>query len=229
MSAIAIIPARGGSVRLPRKNMVPFLGRPIIAYTIEAALTSGLFDSVVVSTEDAEIEMVARQYGAAVHARPRHLATSTATVVEVCLDLLSAEEKAGRAYEKLCCLYATAPLRSADDIRAVFGLLQRGDCDFSFAMTTFPFPPQQAMRLDGEGRLRAMWPEQMDLRSSEIGTLVVDNGSTYAAYVDAFRREKSFLGSTSRGYMMPRLRSVDIDEAEDLEAALIYAREAKTS
>lgn len=213
-------------MRLPRKNIAEFMGRPIIAHTIEAALRSQCFEKVVVSTEDDEIAAIAAKAGASVHRRPSDLATSTATVVDVCLELLDAEEKAGRRCDRFACLYATAPLRSESDIRAVMNLLAPGTCEFAFAITTFPLPPHQAMKLHDGGRVEAMWPDLVEMRSSDIGTLVVDNGSTYAAFTDAFRRERTFLGSSMRGHLMPRKRSVDIDEPEDLAIARLFAQEA---
>jgi pseudaminic acid cytidylyltransferase len=225
LAALAIIPARGGSVRLPRKNIAEFLGRPIIAYTVSAAVESKCFDRVIVSTEDAEIAAIAAQVGAQVLDRAQELATSAATVVEVCFDVLTREEAAGRHYDRFACLYATAPLRNAADIRATMALLEPNRCHFAVAVTTWSLPPYQAMKMHPGGQIEAMWPDMIELRSSEIGTLVVDNGSTYAAFVDAFRRERTFLGSSMRGHLMPRRRSVDIDEPEDMAIAKLFAQE----
>jgi N-acylneuraminate cytidylyltransferase len=220
--AIAVIPARGGSKRLPRKNILDFQGRPIIAWTIDAARESGLFERVLVSTEDAEIADVARRSGAEVAARPAALAGDTVGVVAVCLDLLEREAAAGCAYDIMTCLYATAPLRTAGDIVAVTGLLGPG-CDFAMAVTGYDLPPLQALRRDGDGRLAPMWPEWISLRSQDTPELLVDNGSTYAVSVEAFRRAKTFYGPGLRGHAMPRGRSVDIDTAEDMELAAFYA------
>jgi CMP-N-acetylneuraminic acid synthetase len=225
VAALAIIPARGGSVRLPRKNIAEFLGKPIIAYTVSAAIESKCFDRVIVSTEDKEIAAVSAKAGAQVLDRKPELATGTATVVEVCLDVLEREEKAGRSYDRFACLYATAPLRNAEDIRATMNLLEKGRCHFAFAVTTWSLPPHQAMKMHEGGRVEAMWPDLVERRSSELGTLVVDNGSTYAAFTDDFRRERTFLGSSMRGHLMPRRRSVDIDEPEDLAIARLFAQE----
>jgi CMP-N-acetylneuraminic acid synthetase len=222
MKRLAIIPARGGSKRLPRKNVLPFRGRPMIAHTIEAALASRCFERVLVSTEDDEIAGAAREAGAEVHERAAELASDAAGVTEVCLDVLVAEERAGRAYEAFACLYATAPLRRADDIVAVTALVDSG-CDFAMAVTTYAVAPHQALRVAEDGTLSAMWPELVERRASEIGTLVVDNGSTYAARVAAFRRHRSFYGPRLRGHLMPRERSVDIDERQDYELACLYA------
>ena len=218
MKRLAIIPARGGSKRLPRKNLLPFRGRPIIAHTIEAALTSRCFARVLVSTEDHEIASTAKAAGAEIHERAADLATDAAGVTAVCLDVLLSEERAGRDYDVFACLYATAPLRRSDDIAAVIALIDSG-CDFAMAITTYAVPPHQALRVAEDGTLSAMWPDLIERRASELGRLVVDNGSTYAARVAAFRAHRSFYGPGLRGHLMPRERSIDIDEREDYELA----------
>lgn len=225
VSSLGIIPARGGSKRLPRKNVADFLGRPIIAYTIQAALECCVLDRVIVSTEDAEIAEIARAAGAEVMDRPQDLATDTIGVLDVCLHALDAEERQDRSYDTLCCLYATAPLRTAEDIRGTMAPVLNGECDFCFAVSDYNFPPHQALVADGAGGLRPMWPDLVRLRSQEVPQMVVDNGSTYAANVEALRRERTFHGARLRGYAMPRLRSVDIDTQEDLDLALSIARE----
>lgn len=225
---LAVIPARGGSKRLPRKNILDFMGKPIIAYTIEAAKACGLFERVLVSTEDAEIAEVSRCFGAEVAARPLELAGDNVGVVAVCLDLLEQERLAGRDYDQMCCLYATAPLRNAQDIGSVCGLLGPG-CDFAMAVTGYGYPPLQALKISNDGVLSAMWPEWIEVRSQDAPKLMVDNGSTYAVSVGAFRREKSFYGPGLRGHAMPHCRSVDIDTAEDMALAEHYAGQAERS
>jgi CMP-N-acetylneuraminic acid synthetase len=220
---LAIIPARGGSKRLPRKNILPFLGRPIIAHTIDAAVSSGCFARVLVSTEDAEIAETARAAGADVHRRDPVLATDAATLTEVCFDILDGEERAGHTYETFACLYATAPLRQADDIAAVVALAERDDADFALAVTAYPLPPHQALRLGDDGTLAPMWPDLINLRADKVGRLVVDNGSTNAAKVAAFRQHRTFYGPRLAGHLMPRERSVDIDELADYELACWYS------
>lgn len=224
MGAIAIIPARGGSKRLPRKNIAPFLGRPIIAHTIEAALGSQCFERVVVSTEDEEIAVMAEQAGAFVAWRPNKLATDEATVVEVCIDLLDSEASAGRQWDVMGCLYATSPLRNADDIRATMNLLERGACAFSMAVTSYDLQPHLALKYAADGALAPMWPDLLEFRASDLPRMRVGNGSTYGAFVDEFRRALTFYGPGLRGYDMPRERSVDIDTQADLDLALWNAR-----
>lgn len=219
MSCLAVIPARGGSRRLPRKNIADFGGRPIISWTVSAALETGSFDRVVVSTDDVDIARVAASAGAEVSRRPPALASDTARVVDACLDLLESESDQARKYETLCCLYPTAPLRHAGDIQAVLDLIEPGVCEFAMATTRYTHPPHQALVSQEDGHLRPLWPELVDRRAAELGELYVDNGSTYAARVDAFRRHRTFHGPGLRGWCMPFERSIDIDEQSDLALA----------
>ena len=226
MSAVAIIPARGGSKRLPRKNVVDFLGRPIIACTIEAAMQSDCFASVVVSTEDDEIAAVAERFGARVDHRSPELATDTTILVDVCTDFLQREAAAGRPWTVMACLYATAPLRNADDIRATMALLEPGQCDFAMAVTSYDHYPYQALKFGSDAALTPMWPDLVTRRASELPTLRAGNGSTYVVNVEAFRRHRSFYGPGLRGHDMPRQRSIDIDTDADLEFAVWTAQRA---
>jgi CMP-N-acetylneuraminic acid synthetase len=223
MRALAVIPARGGSKRFPRKNVAPFLGRPILSYSVAAAIEAGCFGRVVLSTDDATIAAAGREAGAEIHERAPELATDTARAVDVCLAVLDEEQRAGRTYNVLCCLFATAPLRTAEDIRAVLGLVEPGTHDFAMAVTDFPYPAWQALRLGEDGLLTPLFPEMIDLQSQKVGRLLVDNGSTYAVAVDALRRLRTFNGPAIRGHVMERERSVDIDLPEDLELAELFA------
>lgn len=217
--AIAVIPARGGSKRLPRKNIAPFFGHPIIAHTIRAALDSGSFDRVVVSTEDDEIANAARSYGAEVDRRPLALAGDRASVVDVCVELLTREIAAGRNYVAMGVLYATAPLRGAEDIRATMALLEPRRCDFALAVTDYDLPPYRALRREADNTLVPMWPEFAFVKSQDMPPLYVNNASTYCVSVSAFLQNKSFTGPGARGHFISRARTTDIDTTEDLEDA----------
>ena len=203
--------------------MLEFMGQPIIAYTITAALETGLFDSVVVSTEDAEIAEIASSFGAQVSHRAPSLATDSASVVDVALDFIAREEQAGREYGQLALLYATAPSRTAQDIIATIGLLDSGNCSFALAVTEYSQQPHQALVIGEDQFLRPWLPELINRRSNTLERLLTDNGSTYAVSVPAFRRERSFYGPGLRGHEMPRERSVDIDTRIDYELALTFA------
>jgi len=220
---IAVIPARGGSKRLPHKNIIDFKGKPIITYTIVAALQTGLFQRVVVSTEDAEIAQISKSSGAEIAERSMALAGDEARVVDVCLDLLNREQADGRLFDVLCCLYATSPLRSAEDITQTVRLIKPGICDFAMAVTEYDYPPHQALVRGSEGLLTPMWPDLVGKRSQQVGEFLVDNGSTYAVYVPGFREYRTFYGPNLVGYYMPRYRSTDIDVADDLILAELLA------
>ncbi|MBU0482015.1 MAG: acylneuraminate cytidylyltransferase family protein [Proteobacteria bacterium] len=222
-SNIAFIPARGGSKRLPKKNVIDFMGRPMFVYTVESALESDLFGKVVVSSDDDEILSISEAAGAEISVRPPHLATDEASVVEVCLDLLENERVSGRLWNVMTCLYATAPLRGSEDIRKVVELIVPGECEFAMAVSRYHFPPQQALTRDKKGFLVPMWPDLVAKRSQDIPSLVVDNGSTYATLAKAFLQEKTFYGTTLKGVEMSWDKSVDIDTLADLELALYYA------
>jgi len=224
MKKVAVIPARGGSKRLPRKNIIDFCGRPIISYTIDAALGCELFERVIVSTDDDEIADISTKFGAEVMLRPAELAADNARVVDVCLHVLDSETGQGRSYEILCCLYATAPLRGADDIKNTVALVANGEGDFAMAVTKYHYPVHQAMIMNPAGLMQSMWPDWVRKRSQDVPDLYIDNGSTYVARISEFIKLKHFRGSRLKGYYMPRNRSVDIDDIEDLEIAKYFAR-----
>ena len=224
MKRLCVIPARGGSKRIPRKNALDFFDQPMVAYSINAGLKSGRFDRVVVSTEDDEIAEIGKKFGAEVDFRDPNLATDTATVNEVLFDLLDREEQVGRKYDVISCLYATAPLRTQDDVRGVVDLIEPGNCDFALAVTSFDLPAHQAMYMDTGGVLSALIPNLINKRASEVGTIRVDNGSTYAAKVSAYREVGHFFGPGCKGHDMPRERSCDLDEPEDLDILRWHAK-----
>lgn len=214
MKKLALIPARGGSKRLPRKNILPFMGKPMLLWTCEAARDSGCFDAVIVSTDDRETADIARSAGFAVDERPAALGSDTASCADVCLEYLDRAEKAGISYDILCCLYATAPLRTADDIRHVMNLMTDG-ADAAHAVSGYNHHPHQMLYENAEGFLVPAFPLLVTRKSQEIPEAVIGNGSSYAITVAALRAYKSFYPPRIRGYRMPALRSVDVDTAED--------------
>ena len=222
MNAIALIPARGGSKRLPRKNILPFLGKPTIAYSIEAALNSGLFEKVVVSTDDPEIAAIAEKYGAQVDHRNPELGGDKVMIKEVVLDYLTKDES---DYDLLCVLYATAPMRTAEDIKATYALIEPGQCHHAIAVKEYSDPPHQALKvISDSGDLSPMWPDIVAKRSDDLPVLLVDNGSTYFVMVEDFKKEPTFYNEKMRGYKMPAWKSVDMDTQEDFELAEYFAR-----
>ncbi|NIA20655.1 MAG: NTP transferase domain-containing protein [Anaerolineaceae bacterium] len=217
---MAIIPARGGSKRLPRKNVLPFLGRPIILWTVEAARKSELFERVIVSTDDDEIAACVEPTGCEVHRRPPGLGADDVRVVDVLKNLLGTM---AQQFDRLCCLYPTAPLRTAEDIRAAHDLMVAREVDFCCGVTEFDESPFFAFDIDQEARIRRRWPDLAVLPPREKPKVVVDNGSLYWARVEAFLRLGELEGRSMAGYLMPRRRSVDIDTEFDFRLAEFMA------
>jgi len=220
---ICIIPARGGSKRLPRKNILPILGRPMLNYTIEAALKSGLFDSVIVSTEDKEIAEKADSAGAEVFDRPIELSIDRATVVQVCQDVIETIISGGQESDYFCCIYATAIFITPDDLKDSFNLLNIEPCsDFVMGVSEYNLQPVQAL-VEKDGYLEMMWPEYHAIQSQYHPHLVASNGTFYWARISNFIENKSFYGKKLKGYIIPRMRAVDIDTMEDYRFAEILA------
>ena len=214
-----MIPARGGSKRIPRKNLRSFNGKPIMAYSIEAAAGCGLFDRVIVSTDDGEIADVARKHGAEVpFVRPSALAddhTGTNSVVRHALDWLEAK---GDTIDETCCIYATAPFLSAADLRGAHALLA-ADIDFVFSAATFAFPIQRALRSDSDRRVWPMFPQWIGSRSQDLEEAVHDAGQFYWGRPAAFRQHDVVFEAAARAFMLPRHRVQDIDTPEDWQRA----------
>ena len=223
MKGIAIIPARGGSKRLPRKNILDFMGKPMIIWTINAAIKTGLFEKVIVSTEDEEIAEISKNAGVEVDHRENSLATDEATVNMVCEDLLNKQDHFGSYYQFFCCLYATAPLRAAQDIANTVQLVTSGSCEQAMAVTNFNLPSFQAMYYLPNKEMTPLMPDLIDKRSSDLSEIVVDNGSTYVATINSFKKTKKLLIPGMMGYKMDKNRSIDIDEECDYELAKYFA------
>ena len=213
---LAIIPARGGSKRIPRKNIKPFCGKPMIAWSIEAALESGCFDRIIVSTDDEEIAEVARQYGAEVpFMRPLELSddhTGTIPVIRHAIETINSQ---GRAVEQACCLYATAPFIRAEDLRRGLEILQGSGGDYAFSVTSYAFPIQRAIRLTPEGRVEMFNPEHFSTRSQDLEEAYHDAGQFYWGRADAWLQGKMIFSPASLPVMLPRHRVQDIDTPED--------------
>ncbi|BCX69961.1 MULTISPECIES: pseudaminic acid cytidylyltransferase [Pseudomonas] len=213
MSCVAIIPARGGSKRIPRKNLKPFDGVPMIVRSIRTALESALFDRVIVSTDDAEIAEVARAHGAEVpFMRPASLSddfTGTAAVIAHALQQLE-------TFDFACCLYATAPLLQARYLRQGYELLmQHPDKSFAFSVAGFGFPVQRALTLDAQGALTALYPEFRNTRSQDLCEAYQDAGQFYWGRSEAWLRGDALFSPASLPVILPRHLVQDIDTAED--------------
>ncbi len=233
MNTVAVIPARGGSKRIPRKNVRPFCGKPIIAYSIEAAQQTGLFDQVIVSTDDEEIADVARQYGAVVpFMRPAAIADDSAGVMAVVAHALRELEKSGRRPAEVCLIYATAPLMQSSDITA--GHEQFQACtqaesavkgiDFVFSATAFEAPIFRAFGVQSDGTAKMFWPEHYQKNSQDLPAAYHDAAQFCWGRREAMLEESVVVFSErSAPFIVPRYRVVDIDTPEDWRLAeLLY-------
>lgn len=221
---LAIIPARGGSKRIPGKNVREFAGKPLIAYSIQAAVKSELFDEVVVSTDDPLVADIARQYGASVpFLRPSELSNDhigTFPVVQHGIRFIS---DTGRRPDFVCCIYATAPFIQIQSLREGFEKLRAAeDKHFAFSVTTFAFPIQRALRLAGEG-VEPIQPSNMSKRSQDLEEAYHDAGQFYWGRTEAFLEGKSTFSQSSIPVILPRHLVQDIDTQEDWHRAeLMY-------
>jgi N-acylneuraminate cytidylyltransferase len=217
MSTIAVIPARGGSKRIPRKNIRPFCGKPIIAYSIEAALDSGLFDQVIVSTDDEEIAEVSRGLGADVpFLRPAELAddyTGTNAVAKHAIQWL--HQNTDRQVEYACCIYATAPFLQASYLKEGFDRLINSDKSFVFSVTSFPFPIQRAIKINPAGEVVAFHPENYYVRSQDLEEAYHDAGQFYWGRAEAYLNDVIPFSPVSLPVVLPRHLVQDIDTEED--------------
>lgn len=218
---IAIIPARGGSKRIPRKNIKFFHGKPMIAYSIDAALACGCFDKVIVSTDDSEIADVAKQFGAQVpFIRPDNIADDHATTMDVMQHAIEWCEQQGWNIEAVCCLYATAPFVTPEFLIEGYQKLQQDkDVEFAFSAATFSFPIQRAIKLSQQGAVSMFDANQEQVRSQDLEEAYHDAGQFYWGCKEAFIQRKAIFATHSRVVLLPRIRVQDIDTAEDWEFA----------
>lgn len=226
MSAVAIIPARGGSKRIPGKNLKLFHGEPMIARSIRLALGCGLFEQVVVSTDDAQIAEVAREHGAQVpFMRPAALAddfTGTAAVIAHAIEALAQQ---GQVFDYACCIYATAPLLQGCFLREGFESLARHpERSFAFSVCEFGFPIQRALTLTDDGALSALYPEHRQTRSQDLPPAFQDAGQFYWGRSAAWLRGDVLYSEKSLPVLLPRHLVQDIDTPEDwCRAQYLYA------
>ena len=212
--ALAIITARGGSKRIPRKNIKDFCDRPIIAYSIEAALKSGVFDTVMVSTDDEEIKSVAEQFGAAVpFMRSAATANDYASTSDVLNEVLNEYEKRGKTFDFFSCIYPTAPFVTAEKLKAAFKKLQESDADELTPVIQFSYPPQRALVIHDES-LVFQYPEYKLSRSQDLQPIYHDCGQFYFYRTDIYRGLKKGTGKRMP-LIMPEEETQDIDNFSD--------------
>ena len=217
---LCVIPARGGSKRIPRKNVRPFHGRPMIAWSISAALESGIFDHIIVSTDDKDIAEVARSEGAEVpFMRPVELSDDHTATVPVIAHAIEASEALWGLQENICCLYATAPFVQASDLSDAHALLDKTGAKYAFPVTSFPFPIQRGVRLRKDGRMEMFQPEYALTRSQDLEEAYHDVGQFYWGRRDAWMAGTTLIGPDAAPLIIPRLRAQDIDTPEDWDRA----------
>lgn len=228
-NALAVITARGGSKRIPRKNIKPFLGKPVILYSIQAALSSGIFREVMVSTDDEEIAALAKDAGAAVpFLRSADTANDYATTTDVMLEVLESYRKLGRSFDYACCLYPTAPFVSADKLIKAMDMLSCSDADSLLPVVRFSFPPQRSVVIQN-GLLSFRWPEHMFTRSQDLQPFYHDAGQFYFFRTDSFLKQRRLVMDKTIPMELPELEVQDIDTENDWEIAEVKYQVANRS
>lgn len=219
MRAVAIITARGGSKRIPRKNIRDFCGKPILAYSIEAAIASGIFDTVMVSTEDEEIAELARKYGAEVpFMRSAENANDYAVTKDVVREVLDDYAKEGECFDVACCIYPTAPFLTAEKLKTAVQLLEENNADSVIPVVRFGFPPQRCVVMDN-GMLQFKWPEHMFTRSQDLEPFYHDAGQFYCLRTESFLQQNSLFMTKTVPLVLDELEVQDIDTEEDWKIA----------
>lgn len=220
MSAIAIITARGGSKRIPRKNIKPFLGKPIIAYSIQTALASNLFTEVMVSTDDEEIAEVALSYGASVpFFRTRKNSDDHATTVEVLLEVLAAYAQQGTTFDYGCCIYPTAPFITQEQLKQAYGKLVTKKLDTVFPVIPFSFPIQRALQLNKSGKIEMFQPKHIATRSQDLEPAYHDSGQFYWFESEVLVSNKKLWTANTGVIILSEMEAHDIDNVEDWKVA----------
>ena len=221
---LAVIPARGGSKRIPRKNIKLFYGKPMIAWSIDVARLSGCFDHIIVSTDDAEIADVARTHGAdAPFMRPPELSDDQTGTIPVIAHAIDWMNRNVGSVEFGCCIYATAPFVQSEDLRRGLTLLQESGADYAFSVTSYAFPIQRAIRITADERVQMFSPEHFNTRSQDLEQAWHDAGQFYWGRAQAWLENPVLFSPLSIPVRLPRYRVQDIDTPEDwLRAELMF-------
>lgn len=225
---LAVIPARGGSKRIPRKNIKAFGGRPMIAWPIRAAIASTCFDRIIVSTDDPEIAEIALAQGAdAPFLRPPELSDDHTGTIPVIAHAVEWQNARGAEANEVCCIYATAPFLEADDLRRGLDILRETGADYAFSVTDYASPIQRALRIRGDHRVEMFDPTQFEVRSQDLEKAWHDAGQFYWGRGEAWLSRKTLFGRHSAPVILPRHRVQDIDTPEDWHHAelMFQARE----
>lgn len=219
MKTLTIITARGGSKRIPRKNVKDFCGKPILAYSVEAALQSGVFDTVMVSTDDAEIARIGERYGAEVpFYRSKEASGDHATTSDVVWEVLSEYEKRGEHFDIACMLYPTAPFVTPAKLKDAVTRLRESDADTLIPVVAFSYPPQRAMVIK-DGRLAPKYPQYLDSFSQDLETHYHDVGQFIVFRTEAFRRNRRLMVGNILPLVVSEMEVQDIDSPTDWKIA----------
>lgn len=219
MSSLCIIPARGGSKRIPRKNIKPFMGKPIMAYSIEAALKSGLFDEVMVSTDDEEFADVAKKYGASVpFLRSEATANDYATTVDVLLEVIETYKQRGMVFDTICCLYSTAPFVTSERLREAYSKLS-DKVDACFTMVEYSYPIQRSLRINEVGEVEMKYPEHLKSRTQDLDKVYHDAGQFYFVKTKTLKEEKTVWCKHTAPLVLSELEVQDLDTLTDWQLA----------
>ena len=225
MGLFAVIPARGGSKRIPRKNIKLFLGKPIIAYSIEVAVTSKLFEKVIVSTDDDEIAGIAEEYGAEVpFQRPAELSNDHIGNTKVIAHSVNWMQQQGWEVDTVCCIYATAPFIQSNDLHTAYNIFQSNKWDFVFAATDYVYPIQRSFRLLKNGSVNMMFPENYTKRSQDLEIFCHDAGQFYWGKPESWIENRIIFSEKSTVVNIQPYRAMDIDTEEDWKRAELMYR-----
>jgi pseudaminic acid cytidylyltransferase len=220
MSKLAIIPARGGSKRIPKKNIKFFLGKPIIAYAIETAINSKLFDEVMVSTDDHDIAEIAVSYGAKVpFIRSEKNANDFATTIDVIKEVISSYEKLERKFKYASCIYPCTPLLSKQRLSESFYLLEKKNLDCVFPIIKYGFPIQRAVRLNDKGLIEMFQPEHLTTRSQDLENSFHDAGQFYSFNVNNLVSKQKLITELTGHIEVSEMEAQDIDNLVDWKLA----------
>lgn len=213
---IAIIPARGGSKRIPRKNIRSFLGKPILSYSIETAIKSGLFDEIMVSTDDNEIVSIAENFGASVpFLRKEETSNDFAPLVDVLLEVLNEYNKRGEYFDNVCCILPTAPLITVDNIVKAYNIISTSDFDSVCPVVSFSYPILRSLCIDDSGKLKMNWPEYRYSRSQDLPLSYHDTGTFYWIKSKVLMEDKKIFAENGTAIVLDELQVQDIDTETD--------------
>ncbi len=227
---LAVIPARGGSKRIPRKNIKLFGGRPMIAWSIQAARESGCFDRILVSTDDTEIAEIAKAEGAdAPFLRPARYSDDHTGTTPVIAHAVNWQNQNGPKAVEVCCIYATAPFIDPDDLRRGLSTLRESGADYAFSVTSYAFPIQRALRITKQQRVEMLEPSKFETRSQDLDEVWHDAGQFYWGLAEAWQTQKKLFADWSAAVVLPRHRVQDIDTQEDWRRAEMMLHAIKSS